>query len=640
MDRVELLLPAGDKQSLRAAVANGADAVYLGLDKFNARRLAPNFPRGCLPSIVRFCHGKGVKVFVAANTLVKNGELEDYFGLIGIIGRSGADAVIVQDPCLVSLIRECAPGLGVHLSTQATTTNSHAIPSGVDRVIVSRELGLEQIASIARRVPAEMFVHGALCLSYSGQCLFSSIAGGRSGNRGRCAQPCRQRYNGSYPLSTRDLCLLEKLPQIIGTGVVALKVEGRMRGPIYTGVVARIYRRNIDMFYEGRFRADERDIEQLKMAFNRDFTTGFSFNDSVVDARWPHNRGLFLGILRDGMLRLEADLRAGDGVSVFREGKKSGNTVGRIMRGARPVDKARKGQTVQIDVNGAREGDSVFKTFSSDLKADLGADFQLKESVLRPGPLRLPEFPKMDVQGPPMLFVRVHDLQGAREAGRFGADVVYYDVFKKDLESARLEAGKARFFLSAPNVMSDTDVIEAARIIGNVKPDGVLVGERGLLYVLQKANSGLELHLDASFNVFNDADLACWPGIAVISPELTLREMAALSSKRFIVMVHGPLVLMTTKEPIKDDALRDDSGRVFWTRRLNGLVQVMNCSDLGLFNNVRELMAAGMKWFFLDLGNNVGRTVDIYKRIICGKRFYDRNARHGHTTGHFGRGVD
>jgi collagenase-like PrtC family protease len=639
MERVELLLPAGDKQSLRAACANGADAVYLGLDSFNARRFAPNFTRGSLPSLVKFCHGKGVKVFVTANTLVKNDELEDYFSMVGIIGRAGADAVIVQDPCLVPLIRECAPGLGIHLSTQATTTNSHAIPKGVERVIVSRELGLDQIASIAKLVPAEMFVHGALCLSYSGQCLFSSMAGGRSGNRGRCAQPCRRAYNGSYPLSTKDLCLLEKLPEIIGTGVVALKVEGRMRGPLYTGVVARIYRKNIDRYYDGRFRVEERDVEQLKMAFNREFTTGFAFNASVVDSRWPHNRGLFLGVLKDGKLKLESDLRTGDGVSVFCGEKKSGNTVRTIIAHKGPVDRAKKGDTVTVEVKGAGDGDPIFKTSSLDLKTELGDDFELKETAVRPANFRLPELPRRDVLDPPSLFVKVHDIEGAKEADMAGADVVYYDMFKEDIASARGQVSHARFFLASPRVMSDEDVAQAAKMVEASKPDGVLVGERGLLSVLKMQMPSLEMHLDLSFNVFNDVDLAFWPALPIISPELTMDELANMRSKQFIAMVHGPLVIMTTREPIKDKTLQDDAGRVFRTRRMKDMVQLLNCSDLGLFNNVRDLMDAGMKRFYLDLDGKVGKTVENYKRIISGKRFYDRNARHGHTTGHFGRGV-
>jgi collagenase-like PrtC family protease len=644
MDRVELLLPAGDTESLRAAVANGADAVYLGLDAFNARRSADNFDRHALASVVRFCHGKGVKVFVTANTLVKNAELRDFFGMIGGIGAAGADAVIVQDPCLVPYIRECAPGLKIHLSTQATTTNRYAVPAGVDRVIVPRELSLEQVAEMAKTVPVEMFVHGALCLSYSGQCLFSSMAGGRSGNRGRCAQPCRQRYNGAYPLSTRDLCLLEKLPEVIGTGVAALKVEGRMRGPVYTGAVARIYRKYLDMHYRGKeFDVDGRDIETLKMAFNRDFTTGFAFNDSVVDGRWPHNRGLYLGVLNGGRLKLEADLRVGDGVAAFTGQGKSGNTVRALKLGGRPVEKARRGDLVSVEVKGGRDGGSVFKTFSADLKVDLGDDFRPQAAELGVKPFRLPDFAEKLPAGGPSLHVKVHDVLGAAEAARAGASVVYYDIFRDDIESARSAATGAakgpRFFLATPRVMSGREAEAAVELVGRFRPDGVLAGERGLHSLLGKARLQVELHLDSSFNVFNDIDLACWPGIPIISPELSLEELSRLRSKDFIAMVHGPLVLMTTREPLKEEALRDDSGRVFRLRRAGGLTQVLNCSELGLFNRTRDLVAIGVRRFYIEAERNVGKTVANYMKIISGGRFNDRNPRRGRTTGHLGRGV-
>ncbi len=640
MERVELLLPAGDLESLRAAAANGADAVYLGLEAFNARRSAGNFDQKTLPKVVKFCHGKGVKVFVTANTLVKNGELADYFGMVGRIGDAGADAVIVQDPCLVSRIRECAPGLDIHLSTQATTTNRYAIPEGVDRVILPRELRLEEVAAMAKEAPSEMFIHGALCLSYSGQCLFSSMAGGRSGNRGMCAQPCRQRYNGAYPLSTRDLCLLEKLPEVIGTGVVALKVEGRMRGPVYTGVVARVYSKYIDRVYAGgQFRVEERDMEELKLAFNRDFTTGFAFNDSVVDGRWPHNRGLFLGALKGGRLRLEAGLRAGDGVAAFHGRGKSGNTVRTMDIGGRPVERARRGDLVSVEVRGGRNGDPVFKTFSADLSVDLGDDFRPEPVELEAKPFRLPDVPAKPAPVAPSLYVKVQDGRGAGDAARAGAAVVYYDISGDDIESARTAAKGARFFLATPRIMSAGDVDDAVGLIGRVKPDGVLAGERGVMSRLRKSGTPLELHLDYSFNVFNDIDLACWPGIPIISPELSLAELSLLRSKDFISMVHGPLVLMTTREPIEEATLRDDSGRVFRTRRAGGLVQILNCSGLGLFNRTRDLLAIGVRRFYIEAGGDAGKTVANYMKIISGKRFNDQNARHGRTTGHLRRGV-
>lgn len=638
--QIELLLPAGDKDSLRAAVANGADAVYLGLEAFNARRFADNFRTGALPSVVEFCHGKGVRVFVTANILVKNHELEDFFNVISAIGSSGADAVIIQDPCLIPLIKETAPNCEIHLSTQATTNNTYAIPDSVDRVIVPRELNLEQITAMGKKVPVEMFVHGALCLSYSGQCLFSSIAGARSGNRGKCAQPCRHRYNGSYPLSTKDLCLLEKIPEIIKTGVVSLKVEGRMRGPLYAGVVARIYKKYIDMHYAGGFDVDPKDIEELKMAFNREFTTGFAYNSSVVDSSFSMNRGIYLGVLESGNIRLEADLRNGDGVMALRDGNKTGNTINRIKNKGARVDMARKGDVVTIDVRGGRNGDRIFKTFSSEFQVNLGEDFVLQEKSILPKPFRLLKFSENKITGSPLLFVKVHDANGAREADQSGAGVIYYDVFNKDCEAVRQSVKNAKFFLSTPRIMSDMDVQKALEVIGRLKPDGVMAGERGLLFAIKKSGNQVEMHLDQSFNVFNDIDLDAYDGIPVISPELRFDEIAKFKSKKFMVMVHGPIVLMTTREPIKDRVLTDESERRFRTRASGDVIEILNCSDLGLFNKSKDYLGIGVKWFYLDPARDVGKIVATYKKIITNEQFDDRKIRRGFTTGHFGRGVD
>ena len=640
MDKIELLLPAGDKESLRAAVANGADAVYLGTDSFNARRFATNFPKGSLPSVIDFCHKNKVRVYITANVLVKNNELQEFFDMMSVIGRSNADALIIQDPCLVPFIRKCAPNCEIHMSTQSTTTNKYAIPDGVDRVIVPRETSLEQISAMTKVAPVEMFVHGALCFSYSGQCLFSSIAGGRSGNRGRCAQPCRYKYNGEYPLSTKDLCLLEKLPEIIKTGVVSLKIEGRMRGSLYTGVVARIYRKYIDMYYKNEFKVDPQDIEELKMAFNREFTTGFAFNNTVVDARYALNRGLFLGVLQGGKIRLGSDLRVGDGVTAFHDGNKSGNTVSKIKKQDKEVERAFKGDHVALEVIGAKDGDPIFKTFSADLKVELGEDFPIADKNLPIKPFKLPEMPEIKTTGPPQLFVKVYTIKGAKEADFAGTNVIYYDIFREDCEAARKNAVHTRFFLSTPRIMSDEDIDRAICIIEQLKPDGVLVGERGLLAMLKKKGISVDIHLDHSFNVFNDLDLAAYQGIPIISPELTFNELTKFRSKKFIVMLHGPIVLMTTKEPLKAKTLIDESGRKFKTRNYGDLVQVLNCSDLGLFNKAAEYLDIGINMFYLDLAQDVGKTVSIYRRILSRQPFNDKNKRHGYTTGHLSRGVD
>jgi len=221
LKKPELLLPAGNVDCLRAAVNNGADAVYLGLDKFNARISADNFNEQNIKAVIEYCHKHKVKVYVTLNTLVKNKELDDFFHLVGVCDQAGVDAIIIQDICFIPLIKKNYPKLNIHLSTQTTSTNSYSSPNSiskikqVERVVLPRELTIEEITEITKHHETEIFIHGALCLSYSGQCLFSSIAGGRSGNRGRCAQPCRMIYNNKYVLSTKDLCLLSNLPELI-----------------------------------------------------------------------------------------------------------------------------------------------------------------------------------------------------------------------------------------------------------------------------------------------------------------------------------------------------------------------------------------------------------------------------------------
>jgi collagenase-like PrtC family protease len=188
--------------------------------------------------------------------------------------------------------------------------------------------------------------------------------------------------------------------------------------------------------------------------------------------------------------------------------------------------------------------------------------------------------------------------------------------------------------------MSDEDVDKAISIIERLKPDGVLVGERGLLSELRKKGTPVDIHLDHSFNIFNDIDLGCYKGIPIISPELSFNELSKFRSKRFIVMIHGPLVLMTTKEPLKAKTLTDESDRKFRTRNYGDMVQILNCSDLGLFNKAQDYLDIGVNMFYLDLAHDVGKTISIYRRILSRQAFNDKNKRHGYTTGHLTRGVD
>ena len=259
--RPELLSPAGSPEALRAAVQNGADAVYLGWGDFNARRSAKNFSDEEFADALRYCHLRGVRVFLTLNTLLTDRELPRAVEIAAQACRLGVDAVLVQDWGLFDLLRQSLPDLPLHASTQMSVFTSggacEMAADGCERVVIARECSAEETKEICRNCPAEVevFVHGALCMCYSGQCAMSALIGGRSGNRGRCAQPCRMPYGVNepagkkYPLSLKDSCLAHELQAMEDMGVACLKLEGRMKRPEYVAVITRIYAR---LLREGR----------------------------------------------------------------------------------------------------------------------------------------------------------------------------------------------------------------------------------------------------------------------------------------------------------------------------------------------------------------------------------------------------
>ena len=278
-DLPELLAPAGDMECLYAAVAAGADAVYVGGKRFGARAFAKNFDIDQLASAVRYCHLHGVKLYVTLNTLIEDKEIPEAIEYAAELYRIGVDALIVADLGIISVIRRLIPDLEIHASTQMSVHNSlgarAAADMGITRVVPARELPLADIKSIVDNSPCEVevFLHGALCVCHSGQCLFSSLVGGRSGNRGECAQPCRLPFNnGKYILSLKDLSLANHIPELIESGVASLKIEGRMKAPEYVYAVTEVYRRLLDMHRS----ADKNENEILKRAFSRGgFTDGY-----------------------------------------------------------------------------------------------------------------------------------------------------------------------------------------------------------------------------------------------------------------------------------------------------------------------------------------------------------------------------
>ena len=384
----ELLAPAGNWDCVRAAVANGADAVYFGLPRFNARVRADNFTEAELPEVVEFVHRHGVKAYVAFNTLVFTGELEAAAEALRILSRSGVDALIVQDVGVVRLARVIVPDLPIHASTQMTITSPEgaefARELGVERVVLARELALREIEKFSANepgaMPLEVFVHGALCVAYSGQCLTSESLGQRSANRGECAQACRMPYDlivdgqrrdlgdKRYLLSPQDLAAVDEIPRLIELGVCSFKIEGRLKAPEYVAAVCQVYRKAIDAALEGRpQKASVADRYQLEMSFSRGLFSGWMHgvdHQELVPARFGKKRGPYAGrLLRVGpeYVELEAavGLAPGDGV-VFDTGgdtnKEQGGHVFEV-RGNRYYF-----QHGHVDFSRLKPGDRVWKT--------------------------------------------------------------------------------------------------------------------------------------------------------------------------------------------------------------------------------------------------------------------------------------
>lgn len=315
--QTELLSPAGDWEALRAAVANGADAVYFGLANFNARHRATNFTHAELPNVIEYLHRHNVRGYVACNTLIFSDELEEVRETIAVIARAGADAVIVQDLGLARLIRRLAPQLPIHGSTQMTLTEPRGMEFvraiGVERVILARELSLTDIECIAGEtdLPFEVFVHGALCVAYSGQCLTSEALGGRSANRGQCAQACRMPYelivdgqrrelgDYAYLLSPQDLAAHELVGDLVRLGAASLKIEGRLKSAQYVAATTQTYRAALDAALASRpFALARQERLDLEQSFSRGFTPGFLAgvnHQRLVQGRFPKSRGVPIG---------------------------------------------------------------------------------------------------------------------------------------------------------------------------------------------------------------------------------------------------------------------------------------------------------------------------------------------------------
>lgn len=726
--------PAGDFEALKAAVANGADAVYLGTKFFNARRLAKNFSEEDLKKAIFFAHLHGVKIYLTQNTLVKNDEINPWLKALEKAYLAGIDAVIIQDIFLVSYIKKFFPGLRVHASTQASFMNYKGINlfKDIDLVVLARELTAEEIKTIRQHTKTELevFVHGHLCISYSGQCLISSLIGKRSGNRGICASSCRKEYNNAgYLISAKDLMLANHIKQIADLGINAIKIEGRMKSPEYVGITTQTYRRQLDTLKNAKQLSAEQ-IANLKLGFNREFTTGFfEDNSSIVGKEMPMNRGVYLGTVDYNTLTLEADLQLMDGISFWKseqKGKLEGFILKKLLKNHQEITAARKGDVVVIPsrhfVNFAKvfltsknhgedilgggklavkeirvEGSEghpltiiyngraiitdIFLQYakkqaldeetielelakSSELglmwnikKYDLAKNLFLPNSALTKlrraleetvkkevvaerissyTPLTVPSQKKVD--GKAKLIVKVYSLEQIKEANATEVYAIYYDIFAKDVREAKKLCTCAKFFLDTPVIVTDKDIEYMQKIIDDVKPDGITVGNWGTLAI---SFSG-EKHGKHSLNVFNDIAVTALKKenvLPTISVELNAKQVIAFANKEFIYYAHGSIPVMHFKGAYKEKVLTDEKNYTFKLRIVNNNTEMLYSRPIATFEAIKPLIDVGIKYFLLDLQRDTTTIITAYQNFINNIPQDISMLKKGTTLGNYSKGV-
>lgn len=523
-ETIELLAPAGNWECLRAAVANGADAVYFGVDKFNARVRAKNFRMDELKEIMAYLHKYNVRGYVTFNILVFQDELEDARILVEACMEAGVDALIVQDMGLMSMIREISPDFPIHGSTQMTVTSKEAIdflkPYDLEVVVLGRENNLNQIKKIAEKtnMPLEVFVHGALCVSYSGQCLTSEMWGGRSANRGECAQACRLPYdvvvdgrvkemgNLAYVLSPKDLAALELVPQLIDAGVSSFKIEGRLKSPEYVANVVSKYRKAIDEHVAGKnYIPSKEEIRELEQSFSRGFTYGFlkgTNHKTLLDGTYPKSRGVFLGtvkkVLKDAVVvDVQAPIKRGDGIGFDRgrpdEKEEGGKIYDLRKQGQKIAGEVTEGFIELVpgrhDVNLTKVnvGDRIWKTSDDELNRRLRKTFE-KELAYRSFPITISAFGEVGQH-----FVSIWTDVDTGNSITISSDMPLEEAKNRPLTEEYLaeqwgRLGGTLFELDELHVELTENVIVPVKELNRMRRDAVegLMNERTTPYTYQK----------------------------------------------------------------------------------------------------------------------------------------------------------
>lgn len=693
---IELLSPAGSPEAVIAAVQNGADAVYMGMGDFNARRGAKNFTDEEFEKALRYCRIRGCRVYVTLNTLVSDREMESAVASARLASSLGADGLIVQDLGLVKAIRQALPDIPIHASTQMSLHNLAGVEAaaemGLTRAVLARELSLEQIKFITANasIETEIFVHGALCFCHSGQCYMSSLIGRRSGNRGMCAQPCRMQYSlggrmDDYPLSLKDNCLADRLQEIEEAGVACVKIEGRMKRPEYTGIVTGVYSKAI----KERRRPTPEEMELLESAFSRQgFTQGY-FNgdkedmfgvreekDSDADKIFAAARRAYAdGELRRVPVHFYTVAAKGERIKAIAfddDGNKA------VAYGPVPERAKRQGLTeAYLTEQMFKTGGTPYNCVENRAKADPGLYLPAAEinelrrklisqlSDRRAAPPqrrsgRLPAMPKNvpSIADPAIIFQVRTEEQLTGELAELKPDYLYVPALlaAERFELVRPFAEKgARLVAVLPRVITDDqarDVYPALEKLFDYGVNEALVGNLG--HVFMARGAGMKVRGDFGLNAFNSQtlDVLCQAGFlsATASFELRLAQIKALAKPLDTEMIiYGRLPLMVSDQCIMRHSagrctcqtpgqLADRMGSIFPVVKEFGCRNVIyNAHKLYLADKKEDLYSAGLWGLRLMFTTESARECVEVARGHLGLSDYKPNVL---TRGLYYRGVD
>jgi len=694
---LELLSPAGSPEAVIAAVQNGADAVYMGLGTFNARRGAKNFDREEFEKAVRYCRVRDCKVYVTMNTLVGDREMEQAAELARTVSDLGASAILVQDLGLLSVLKRAVPDIPLHASTQMSIHNLAGVEAaaemGLTRAVLARELSLEQIKFISRNAPieTEIFVHGALCFCHSGQCYMSSLIGRRSGNRGMCAQPCRMEYSmpgrmaDAHPLSLHDNCLVDRLQEIEDAGVTCVKIEGRMKRPEYTGIVTGIYSKVIK---EQRVPTPD-EIEALEDAFSRQgFTQGYFNGDKkdmfgVRDASDKGAEKMFSDARKDysdgEARRVPVQFFA---VAIMNENVKvgvkdaDGNTASAICAPPQKgISQVTSSETVsrQLSKTGGtpyycteaqvKVGDGIFLPISSINELRRKALQELSEKRAQPPARRslpVPEMPKnvAAIEDPVTIYQVRTAQQLSPELAELRPSYIYVpvEVLCESFDAVKPFINNGTTAVAVlPRIITDDQVMTVFNMLEMLKLKGIeqaLVGNIGHVKLARKA--GMRIRADFGMNVFNSytLDMARRMNFesATASFELRIaqiRDMAKSINTELIV--YGRLPLMVSDQCIisrsegrcncqNPSQLSDRMGSVFpVVREFEHRNVIYNSKKLFMADKREDVYAAGLWGVRLMFTTEGARECVEVAKSFSGEGDYRPNDL---TRGLYYRGVD